>query len=58
MTNYHENQRIVGHAEDCLYDVWNLLPKDDERRKDIDKILIQLADLYHSFAIDAGTVVE
>jgi hypothetical protein len=39
----------VAHAEDCLYDVWHLLPKGDSRLEDVNKILAELENLHNSF---------
>jgi hypothetical protein len=49
MTYYNEHQRTVGHAEDCLWDVWKALPEDDPRKATLEKMLVDLSDLYHSF---------
>jgi hypothetical protein len=49
MPDYNEIQRIVAHAEDCLYDVWHLLPKGDSRLEDVNKILAELEKLHNSF---------
>ena len=47
-----ENQKTIGHAEDCLYDVLNQLPENDTRRAQIEALLPIMSDLYHSFAYD------
>jgi hypothetical protein len=49
MPDYNEIQRIVAHAEDCLYDVWHLLLKGDSRLEDVNKILAELENLHDSF---------
>jgi hypothetical protein len=58
MTYYNESQHTVGHAEDCLYEVMSKLPKDDPRVAVLDKMLIELSDIYHSFAVDQKAEME
>jgi hypothetical protein len=52
MNHYNESKNTIGHAEDCLYEVKEKLPKNDPRVAVLDKILIELSDIYHSFAVD------
>ena len=44
-----EAQRIVSHAEDCVMEARDMLPKDDPRRERIDKLLVEMANVYHLF---------
>ena len=44
-----EAQKLVSHAENCVIEALDMLPADDPRRQQIDKLLVEMANVYHLF---------
>lgn len=44
-----EAQKLVSHAENCVIEALDMLPADDPRRARIDKLLVEMANVYHLF---------